>query len=201
MLYVSVKASEPRDSKFPRDVCVKLESVYIPVRVQMSREDRKREARTWVVLHPSNTTPPTQHKPTGPPGPCSSSIHQPGTRTTPKAKDLPESVRGWYMDLSRATETHTSCPVNTAEAAGSPAKADSQIKSNLQIYIGRWEKQALRGEKHLSLGAVISLTLYLSLKRCSVATPCWKIQLTPAWISMLLNAGQTCAKEWTCCSK
>lgn len=120
MLYVSVKGLVS-DSGFLRDACVKLESVYIPVRVQMSREDWKREARTWVVLHPSNTTPPTQYKPTGPPGPCSSSIHQPGPCTTPKAKDLPESVRGWYMDLSRATETHTSCPVNTAEAAGSPA--------------------------------------------------------------------------------
>lgn len=75
------------------------------------------------------------------------------------------------MDLRRATETHTSCPVNTAEAAGSPAEADTQIKSNLQIYINRREKQTLRGEKHSSLGALISLTLYLSLKRRSVATP------------------------------
>lgn len=150
---VCLTGSELRDPGSLRDPCVsecvfEQKSVYIPVYVWMSREDWKREASTWVVLHPSSTTPPTQHKPTGPPGPCSSSIHQPGTCTTPKAKDLPESFRGWYMDLSRATETHTSCPINTADTAGSPAEADNQIKSNLQIYIGRQEKQALRREKH-----------------------------------------------------
>lgn len=153
VVYVCVKGSELRGPGSLRDACVsecvfEQKSVYIPVYVRMSREDWKREASTWVVLHPSSTAPPTQRKPTGPPGPCSSSIYQPGTCTTPKAKDLPERVWGWCMDLSRDMETHTSCPVNTAEAAGGPAEADNQIKSNLQIYIGRREKQALRGEKH-----------------------------------------------------
>lgn len=126
VVFVCLNGSELRDPGSLWDACVsecalEQKSVYIPVYVQMSREDRKREASTWVVLHPSSTTPPTQRKLTGPSGPCSSSIHQPGTCTTPNAKDLPESVRGWYMDLSRAMETHTSCPVNTAEAAGRPS--------------------------------------------------------------------------------
>lgn len=83
---VCLKGSELRDPGSLGDACVsecvfEQKSVYIPVYVRMSGEDRKREASTWVVRHPSSTTPPTQRKPTGPPGharpPSISLIHAP----------------------------------------------------------------------------------------------------------------------------
>ncbi len=165
---VCLKGSELRDPGslgMPVSVSVCL-SRSLCISLSMCRwagRTEEREASTWVVLHPSSTTPPTQRKPTGPSGPCSSSIHQPGTCTTPNAKDLPESVRGWYMDLRQGHgDTHfMSCKHCRGSRTAQLSKTTNQEQFT-DLYRPPGKTGTQRGEALISRSLNISHSLSVS---------------------------------------